>query len=227
MECGVLVESPFVDMCIAASVGDLALLRRLNDARVDPRAPWDDAGGACLQAARGGHLECLRYAHEHGAPWDVRGLACCFAAIEDRLECMAYAHEHGAPWPERACTFAAARGHLECLRYAHQHGAPWGARVLVFAIAYEQEACIRYALCVNRYPECNHSLARRLRAAVRALEDAWVDRRVRRKASAAVAVIEAAWLEACYRPGGCGAVRAGRAWGPLQMGEHIRVPVTA
>ena len=24
----------------------------------------------CSEAARGGHLECLKYAHEKGCPWD-------------------------------------------------------------------------------------------------------------------------------------------------------------
>ena len=26
----------------------------------------------CSDAARGGHLECLKYAHEKGCPWDER-----------------------------------------------------------------------------------------------------------------------------------------------------------
>jgi hypothetical protein len=32
------------------------------------------------------------------------------------LECLRYAHDHGAPWHEHTTYYAALNGHLECLR---------------------------------------------------------------------------------------------------------------
>ena len=50
--------------------------------------------GACARAARTG-LECLKFAHEHGAPWDR--FTCCIAAANGHLECLKYACERGCP----------------------------------------------------------------------------------------------------------------------------------
>ena len=47
-------------------------------------------------AAEGGHLECLKYAHENGCPWDE--WTCSMAAFNGHLECLKYAHENGCPW---------------------------------------------------------------------------------------------------------------------------------
>ena len=43
------------------------------------------------EAAWNGHLECLRYAREHGCPWD--GWTCAEAAKYGQLECLKYAHD--------------------------------------------------------------------------------------------------------------------------------------
>ena len=53
-------------------------------------------------AAENGHLECLKYAHEHGCPWDEE--TCAVAAENGQLECLKYAHEHGCPWDEETCS---------------------------------------------------------------------------------------------------------------------------
>ena len=55
----------------------------------------------CLNAARNGHLECLKYAHENECPWDEE--TCSSAALKDHLECLKYAHENGCPWDEETC----------------------------------------------------------------------------------------------------------------------------
>ena len=75
----------------------------------------------CASAAGGGHLECLRYAHENGCPWDV--YTCRSAARGGHLECLRYAHENGCPWDGATCMQSAAlrEGHLECLRSAAAH----------------------------------------------------------------------------------------------------------
>ena len=49
---------------------------------------------------------------------------CFYAASNGHLECLKYAHEHGCPWDELTCRGAAEKGHLECLKYACAHGFP-------------------------------------------------------------------------------------------------------
>jgi hypothetical protein len=51
---------------------------------------------ATANAAANGHLECLRYAHEHGAPWD--GSTTYYAAHHGHLDCLRYAYFRGCPW---------------------------------------------------------------------------------------------------------------------------------
>ena len=79
----------------------------------------------CFYAASNGHLECLKYAHEHGCPWDEK--TCMDAADGGHLDCLKYAHENGCPWNTSTCSFAAKNGHLECLKYACAHGCPGSA----------------------------------------------------------------------------------------------------
>ena len=52
---------------------------------------------------------------------------CEEAASNGHLECLKYAHEHGCPWDENTCYNAAKNGHLECLKYACAHGCPGSA----------------------------------------------------------------------------------------------------
>ena len=74
-----------------------------------------------IYAAQGGHLECLRFAHENGSLWceDI-----CIAAAEGgHLECLQFAYEMDLS--EHTCHYAAWGGHLECLRFAHENGCLW------------------------------------------------------------------------------------------------------
>ena len=77
-------------------------------------------------------LALVRYAHEHG-PWDEN--TCDWAEMEGHLDCLKYAHEHGCPWDEQTCAGAALSGQLECLQYAHEHGCPWDGRTCNLAVA--------------------------------------------------------------------------------------------
>jgi len=83
--------------------------------------PWDY--NTCWRAAENGHLDCLKYARENGCPWDKR--TCWFAAEYGHLECLKYAHENGCRWDEYTCSEAAKNGHLDCLKYLHENGCPW------------------------------------------------------------------------------------------------------
>ena len=103
--------------------------------------PWDSM--TCSSAASRGHLECLKYAHEHGCPWD--SYTCYYAAIGGRFECLKYAHEHGCSWNLLTSSGAASEGHLECLKYAHEHGCPWDAKTCCYAAACGHLECLVYA----------------------------------------------------------------------------------
>lgn len=76
----------------------------------------------CEEAAYGGHLECLKYLHEHNYPWSWD--TTYYAAMEGHLECLKYAYENGCPWNEHITEYASRKGHLECLKYALENGCP-------------------------------------------------------------------------------------------------------
>jgi hypothetical protein len=72
-----------------------------------------------LWAAREGHLDCLRYAHQHGA---VMKETACLAATHGHLDCLEYAHEHGSAIPADALAMdVASPNHVACLEYLWKH----------------------------------------------------------------------------------------------------------
>ena len=76
-----------------------------------------------MQAAKGGHLDVLKYAHKNRCPWDER--TCISAAGGGHLKVLKYAHENGCPWNEGTSLWAAEEGHLDVLKYARENGCPW------------------------------------------------------------------------------------------------------
>src|SRR3990167_11475523 len=76
--------------------------------------PWDEY--TCSDASSGGHLECLKYAHENDCKWNRN--TCSNASSGGHLECLKYAHENDCPWDIYTCSNASSGGHLECLKYA-------------------------------------------------------------------------------------------------------------
>ena len=82
----------------------------------------------CYVAAKGGHLEVLKWLHENSCPLEngvQPGLVCSVAAVGGHLEVLKWAHKHGCEWNERTCTLAAYHGHLEVLKWAHANGCKW------------------------------------------------------------------------------------------------------
>jgi hypothetical protein len=75
---------------------------------------------ACVEAAKNGYLNCLKYIHENGYEWTKE--TCTEAASNGHLDCLMYAHENGCEWTSQTCTEAASNGHLNCLMYAHENG---------------------------------------------------------------------------------------------------------
>ena len=96
----------------------------------------------CSAAAKNGHLEILKYAHENGCPWNE--WTCEMAAKYGHLDCLKYAHENGCPWDEEICEVAAACGHLDCLKYAHENGCPWNVHACLAKT--KSEECREYLL---------------------------------------------------------------------------------
>jgi hypothetical protein len=47
-------------------------------------------------AAKSGHLDCLKYAHENGCPWDAD--TCYYAESYRQEHCLMYALENGCPY---------------------------------------------------------------------------------------------------------------------------------
>ncbi|KAJ1618639.1 hypothetical protein T492DRAFT_916680 [Pavlovales sp. CCMP2436] len=158
-------------LTIAASVGCVGVLAELVDNRQcgyiaeacaaavghvevlryahEHGCPWES--GTCDMAAEGENLEVLRDAHEHGCKWDSD--LCKYAAEEGHLEVLRYAHEHGCEWDSDTCKYAAQGGHLEVLRYAHEHGCPWSEQTTARAARGGHLEVLRYAL------ECGCPLA--------------------------------------------------------------------
>lgn len=149
-------------------------------------------------AAQHGHLDCLVLLREHGCPWDA---GTCAAAAgcrnrRDGMRCLRYARAHGCPWDERALLAACASGNVAAARFALAGGLKRSSPLGGTAVA-DAAATSHFIVGVARldpFEHCDGYLGRlvllplRLRAAVAALELAWLDR--------------------MYRPGGVGATKA-------------------
>ena len=79
-----------------------------------------------LSAADEGTFGMLKYARRERVRWR-RVERASMPPSNGHLECLKYAHEHGCPWDEWTCRGAAENGHLECLKYACAHGCPGSA----------------------------------------------------------------------------------------------------
>ncbi len=73
-------------------------------------------------AARGGHLEVLKWVRVNGCDWDA--YTCAWAADGGHLEVLEWARANGCDWDARTCTYAVQRGHLKVLEWARANGCP-------------------------------------------------------------------------------------------------------
>ena len=105
---------------------------------------------ACPEAARNGHLECLKYLREEvKAPWDWRSAA--WAAEYGHLHILEYLVERKYDkYNEVTCLYAAENGHLDCLQYLHETAkAPWDSEAVEGAHENDQTECLQYLLDNN------------------------------------------------------------------------------
>ena len=90
--------------------------------------PWDAA--TCAEAAHGGHLAVLEFAHEstdrHANPRLCPGAQPNGEALRSTGSATSLAD--GCAWDASTCAAAAAGGHLTVLRYARKRKCPWDAR---------------------------------------------------------------------------------------------------
>ena len=88
--------------------------------------PFCDECKCVNDAAKSGHLRCLKYLHENRCSSDK---SIWIVAVEKgHLDVLKYLHENGCPWHEWGCERAAKYGHLDCLQYLHENGCPCGHR---------------------------------------------------------------------------------------------------
>ena len=111
---------PTADLITFVSSSELADKR--GRPQVYSRIPADYT---CRKAARGGHLEVLKWLREKGCPWDA--WACTEAARYDHLAVLKWlrSQDPPCPWDESACSEAAWGGHLDVLKWLRENGCPW------------------------------------------------------------------------------------------------------
>ncbi|CAL6306569.1 unnamed protein product [Bathycoccus prasinos] len=102
---------------------------------------------ACANAAKNGHLECLKYLREEvKAPWGSETAAS--AAANGHLHILEYLVERKYDqYSVLACRFAAQRGHLDCLKYLHETAKwPWDSQAVREAHENNHTDCVQYLL---------------------------------------------------------------------------------
>ena len=93
--------------------------------------------GACAGAAKGGHLEALRFLRglDPPCPWDEE--SCTSAAKGGHLGVLRFlrAQDPPCPWDEKSCSIAACWGHLEVLEWlrAQEPPCPWDVDTCTWA----------------------------------------------------------------------------------------------
>jgi hypothetical protein len=98
-----------------------------------------------INAARNGHLECIKYAYDiFGRPEYGQTEICQYAAQYGHFECLKFIHEHKFAWNSGTCS-AAAEKDVKCLKYAHENGCEWYSDVYNSAIRGNNIDCINYA----------------------------------------------------------------------------------
>jgi hypothetical protein len=154
------------NMCtILAGTGNLKALkwiRREKETRLEPNnrsrksirlTPCSFDDETCPAAARGGHLEVLKWLHEQGSPWDhwttaaaafgghfevlqwlqkqqcpLNISSCNLAARAGNFEILQWLHQKKYPFNADTCEEASRAGHLEILKWLHKKKCPWDTR---------------------------------------------------------------------------------------------------
>ena len=91
------------------------------------RKLWDKT--TCSWAARGGHLDLVKWLRVKGCPWGT--WVSSAAARGGQLEVLQWirGQDPPCPWSPDVCYAAAQKGHLDVLRWARSQGCPWNKYV--------------------------------------------------------------------------------------------------
>ena len=111
---------------------------------------------ACENAAKGGHLEILKYLREEvKAPWDSRiaeraaeqGDLHILKYLVKRKFFVARKRDYDGFDGRYVCWLAAKNGHLDCLKFLHKVAkAPWDSRAVEIAFKENESECLHYLL---------------------------------------------------------------------------------
>jgi hypothetical protein len=104
-----------------AQTNKLELLKWIRE---EKKCEWDYNGIRTINAAAGqGNLEMVKYCVANECPIDE--FACANAAKNGHLECLKYLHEEvKAPWTYHTASWAARYGHLHILEYLLDNNCP-------------------------------------------------------------------------------------------------------
>eukprot|EP00587_Corethron_hystrix_P009281 CAMPEP_0113304708 /NCGR_PEP_ID=MMETSP0010_2-20120614/4618_1 /TAXON_ID=216773 ORGANISM="Corethron hystrix, Strain 308" /NCGR_SAMPLE_ID=MMETSP0010_2 /ASSEMBLY_ACC=CAM_ASM_000155 /LENGTH=368 /DNA_ID=CAMNT_0000158963 /DNA_START=206 /DNA_END=1309 /DNA_ORIENTATION=+ /assembly_acc=CAM_ASM_000155 len=78
---------------------------------------------ACMHAAKGGHIEMLKWLRAVGCPWDKE--TSTEAARRGHLDLLIWLRQEGCPWGYETCIAAAKGGHIGTLKWLRRNGCPW------------------------------------------------------------------------------------------------------
>ena len=129
---------------VAAEQGNLEMVKYC----VANECPIDEF--ACANAAKNGHLECLKYLREEAkVPCDF--LTAYRAASNGHLHILEYLVERKYDqFDVDACRGAAMEGQLDCLKYLRETAkAPWDLMAVYFAHENNHPECLQYLLDNN------------------------------------------------------------------------------
>ena len=108
----------------AAGHGQLEVLKWANlVGKEDVESIHDDL---MFHAAKGGHLETLKWMCGLNWPWGKH--LCEWAAEGGHVPVLKWLRENDCPWDDETCAAAAKGGHLEVLKWARANGCPWDAK---------------------------------------------------------------------------------------------------
>ena len=91
----------------------------------------------------GGHLEVLQWARARNCRGDEE--TCAYAAEGGHLEVLQWARANNCPWNTRTCSGAAKGGHLDVLQWARERDCPWNVRTCSFAAEGGHLAVLKWA----------------------------------------------------------------------------------
>lgn len=140
----------------AGKNGHLKCLERIVSL---PDFTWNSRShrGACIQAARYGHLECLQYAHIKGCSLEldatfqlenleVEANALNIAILGGHLECVRYARKNGCYLDNNAYIIAVIMGKNNIIKYIHNQGISWPDEFVAMCARYGNVDGLKYAV---------------------------------------------------------------------------------